>query len=102
MRFVVGVAWIVIGLTMSHVARAEDEGAGEKSFGGKTPALRIIESHGALPKQSGPGARDPKPAIEGDGLEAADAITAEEHQMIPYRPCIHARGWKNGRLICGQ
>jgi len=29
-------------------------------------------------------------------------LTPEEHQAIPYRPCIDARGWKNGRLICAD
>jgi hypothetical protein len=27
-------------------------------------------------------------------------ITPEQHKTIPYRACINARGWVNGRLVC--
>jgi hypothetical protein len=29
-------------------------------------------------------------------------ITFEEYKAIPYRACINARGWKNGRLVCAD
>ena len=27
-------------------------------------------------------------------------ITPEQYKTIPYRACINARGWVNGRLVC--
>jgi hypothetical protein len=27
-------------------------------------------------------------------------ITSEQQKEIPYRACINARGWANGRLLC--
>jgi hypothetical protein len=27
-------------------------------------------------------------------------LTPKEHVAIPYQPCIDAKGWKNGRLVC--
>jgi hypothetical protein len=29
-------------------------------------------------------------------------ITLEQGIAIPYRPCINARGWANGRLVCAD
>jgi hypothetical protein len=27
-------------------------------------------------------------------------LTPKEHVAIPYQPCIDAKGWKNGKLVC--
>ena len=27
-------------------------------------------------------------------------LTPKEHVAIPYQPCINARGWVNGKLVC--
>jgi hypothetical protein len=29
-------------------------------------------------------------------------ITSAQHDAIPYRACINARGWVNGRLVCAN
>jgi hypothetical protein len=29
-------------------------------------------------------------------------ITSEQHDAIPYRACINARGWVNERLVCSN
>lgn len=29
-------------------------------------------------------------------------VTPEQHKAIPYRACINARGWANGRLVCAD
>jgi hypothetical protein len=31
-----------------------------------------------------------------------DLITPAAEDKIPYRPCINARGWVNGRLVCSD
>jgi hypothetical protein len=27
-------------------------------------------------------------------------LTPKEHDAIPYQPCIDAKGWVNGKLVC--
>jgi hypothetical protein len=27
-------------------------------------------------------------------------ITREQHDAIPYQPCVDAKGWRNGKLVC--
>jgi hypothetical protein len=27
-------------------------------------------------------------------------ITREQHDAIPYQPCIDPKGWRNGKLVC--
>jgi hypothetical protein len=27
-------------------------------------------------------------------------LTPKEHVAIPYQPCINAKGWVNGKLVC--
>jgi hypothetical protein len=27
-------------------------------------------------------------------------LTPKEHVAIPYQPCIDAKGWRNGKLVC--
>jgi hypothetical protein len=27
-------------------------------------------------------------------------LTPKEHVAIPYQPCVDAKGWRNGRLVC--
>jgi hypothetical protein len=70
-----------------------------------TPAARISQSHQDLAK----GARAKTPATARNAVtndnqpkNADHIITFEEHKAIPYRACINARGWKNGRLICAD
>jgi hypothetical protein len=29
-------------------------------------------------------------------------VTSEQHDAIPYRACINARGWVHGRLVCAN
>ena len=29
-------------------------------------------------------------------------ITADEENAVPYRACLNARGWENGRLVCSE
>jgi hypothetical protein len=29
-------------------------------------------------------------------------VTADEENAIPYRACLNARGWENGRLVCSE
>jgi hypothetical protein len=31
-----------------------------------------------------------------------DLVTSEQHDAIPYRACINARGWVRGRLVCAN
>jgi hypothetical protein len=40
---------------------------------------------------------DPKDAATGN---VPGLITSEHEKAIPYRACINARGWANGRLVC--
>lgn len=32
----------------------------------------------------------------------ANGLTVEQEKAIPYRPCMEAYGWVNGRLRCGN
>jgi hypothetical protein len=32
----------------------------------------------------------------------ANGLTVEQENAIPYRPCMEAYGWVNGRLRCGN
>jgi hypothetical protein len=34
--------------------------------------------------------------------DATSLTTLEQEIAMPYRPCINARGWVNGRLVCGD
>jgi hypothetical protein len=70
-----------------------------------TPAARVSQSHQDFAK----GARAKKSAtgrntgiVEGQRKDTEHVITLEEEKAIPYRACINARGWKNGRLICAD
>jgi hypothetical protein len=45
------------------------------------------------------------PPVATKNAETKDAatgglITSEHEKAIPYRACINARGWANGRLLC--
>jgi hypothetical protein len=45
----------------------------------------------------------PQPDVTATGA-APDApyggLTPKEHVAIPYQPCIDAKGWRNGKLVC--
>jgi hypothetical protein len=45
----------------------------------------------------------PQPDVKATGAPS-DApyggLTPKEHVAIPYQPCIDAKGWKNGKLVC--
>jgi hypothetical protein len=45
----------------------------------------------------------PQPVVTATGAQR-DApyggLTREEHIAIPYQPCIDAKGWVNGKLVC--
>jgi hypothetical protein len=32
----------------------------------------------------------------------ANGLTVQQEKAIPYRPCMEAYGWANGRLRCGN
>lgn len=71
----------------------------------KTPAVRGDQSHKDLAR----GARAKARAIEKNDAandsrpkESGEIITLEQEKAIPYRACINARGWKNGRLVCAD
>ena len=67
----------------------------------KTPSARISQSHQELAisakkakKKAGPN--------ESHVNDSDHIITYEEHKAVPYRACIDARGWRNGRLVCAN
>jgi hypothetical protein len=49
-------------------------------------------THGAMP----PATTDKPPKADDPGA----IISLEKGIAAPYRPCINARGWVNGRLVC--
>jgi hypothetical protein len=102
MRYSIGIVSIVAALVTSPVARAEDPISLAPPSNVKTPAMRIIESHEVLAKESGAKKRVAPRKKQGEASDASPVITVEELQAIPYRPCINARGWKNGRLVCAD
>jgi hypothetical protein len=101
MRYSIGIVSIVAALVTSPVARAEDPISLAPS-NVKTPAMRINESHGEVAKKSGAKKQAASRKKQGEESDAASLIEVEEHQVAPYRPCINARGWKNGRLVCAD
>jgi hypothetical protein len=102
MRHSIGIVSIVAALVTSPVARAEDPISLAPFSNVKTPAMRIIESHEELAKKSGAKKQVAPRKKQGEESDAASLIEVEEHQAAPYRPCINARGWKNGRLVCAD
>ena len=73
--------------------------------GAKTRAARVFQSHKDLTNDARAKTRasarnagtNDNPPTDSDHI-----ITPEEHKAIPYRACINARGWKNGRLVCAD
>ena len=76
----------------------------------KTPAARVAQSHKDLAKgaRAKTHATERNDATNNDGTndgqpkDTGHIITLEQEKAIPYRACINARGWKNGRLICAD
>jgi hypothetical protein len=103
MYYVVGFLSAIVILVTTPIGLAQN---GQESVTAssnlKTPAARISESHRDLAKKAGAKAHATKRAADGQTNEPNHIVTSEEHQAIPYRPCINARGWKNGRLVCAN
>jgi len=59
------------------------------------------ESSSAVPRTTGAATKsiEMKDAATGS---VPGLITPEQHDAIPYRACINARGWVNGKLICAN
>jgi hypothetical protein len=94
---------VVVTLLIGPTVFAQNvENSNVAPFDAKTPAARIRESHQDLTKKSGAKASTSRRKTEGDATDPNRDITPEEHEAIPYRPCLNARGWKNGRLICAN
>jgi hypothetical protein len=102
MRYSIGIVSMVAALVISPVARAEDPISLAPPSDVKTPAMRINESHGELAKKSGAKKQATSRKKQREESDAASLIAAEEPRAVPYRPCINARGWKNGRLVCAD
>ena len=39
-------------------------------------------------------------ATKDGGTGETSLTTLEQQKAVPYRACINARGWVNGRLVC--
>jgi hypothetical protein len=59
------------------------------------------ENNGSRPKQ-GQSQQTTTTAPEDKDTKELPPITLEEGIAVPYRPCINARGWVNGRLVCAD
>lgn len=106
MRYVIiAISSIIATLAIASVGTAQNGQDIQVPSGAKTPAARISQSHQDLTKDvraktraSARNARtNDNPPTDSDHM-----ITLEEHKAIPYRACINARGWKNGRLVCAD
>jgi hypothetical protein len=98
MRYLAGFLSFLVALAIAPLVVAQNsEGTILTPSKLKTPSARISEGYHDLSKK----AHTPR-LIDGGIKDPNHAVTAEEHQAIPYRPCIDARGWKNGRLVCAD
>jgi hypothetical protein len=103
MRYVVSLLSIVITFAIAPIGLAQNsQDPARASSNPKTPAARIFESHQDTTKKAP--AKTPRNAgiIDSQTKDQDHTVTLEEHKTIPYRPCIDARGWKNGRLVCAD
>ena len=101
MRYLLVLPSIIATLSIFSIARSQN---GPDSINAasdlKSPAARVLEGHQDLGKKS-----SVKTHANVGKVETQDpnhVVTSDEHQAIPYRPCINARGWKNGRLVCAS
>src|SRR6185312_13040550 len=100
MRYAVGVLSLFITLAFAPFGLAQNgQDLNHAPSKPKAAAARVSEGHQDLAK-SGAKAQAKQQTI--DSQTNDHVLTPEEHQAIPYRPCIDARGWKNGRLICAD
>ena len=100
MRYAVGVLSLFITLAFAPFGLAQNgQDLNHAPSKPKAAAARVSEGHQDLAK-SGAKAQAKQQNI--DSQTNDHVLTPEEHQAIPYRPCIDARGWKNGRLICAD
>ena len=96
MRNVVVALFSIVGsVTIASVANAQS--GQDNPSRTKTPAARISQSHQELAISA---KKDTRKAGPDDSH--VNGITYEEHKAVPYRACIDARGWRNGRLVCAN
>ena len=68
--------------------------------------LATVSTIFAQNDQRVPGATTKAPAATKNAAKDAATgdvpglITSEQQKAVPYRACINARGWVNGRLLC--
>jgi hypothetical protein len=94
---------IVTASTIAPIAIAQnDYGVIRPAPAPKTPADRVSQSHQALAKAKGRATTTNADADNDQANDTTHFITVEQEKAIPYRACINARGWKNGRLICAD
>lgn len=102
-RVVVATLSIVTASILAPIAIAQNEHGVIRGAGGvKTPADRVSQSHQDLAKTKGRATTTNAGADEGQPNDTAHIISVDQEKAIPYRACIDARGWKNGRLICAD
>jgi hypothetical protein len=63
-------------------------------------APAAAENNGSRAKQGQSGQTTAAPTDK--DTKELPPITLEEGIAVPYRPCINARGWVNGRLVCAD
>jgi hypothetical protein len=102
---IIAISSIIATLAIASVGTAQNGQDIQVPSGAKTPAARVFQSHKDLTNDARAKTRasarnagtNDNPPTDSDHI-----ITPEEHKAIPYRACINARGWKNGRLVCAD
>jgi hypothetical protein len=96
---VVALLSIVGSVTIASVGNAQS--GQDNPSRTKNPAARISQSHQELAISAKKDTR--KAGTNESHVNDSDhIITYEEHKAVPYRACIDARGWRNGRLVCAN
>jgi|SRR6185437_6502933 hypothetical protein len=100
MRYAVGLLSLFITLGMAPLELAQNGRDPTPTPSKPKPAAaRVSDGHQDLARSGAKAHVKPRTI---DSQTNDHVLSPEEHQAIPYRPCIDARGWKNGRLVCAD
>ena len=73
----------------------------------RSAIIAALSALAALAMVSAASATDPSsvhinhaPTVSDKDSPDVNGLTAEQENAIPYRPCMDAAGWVNGRLRC--
>ena len=90
-------------LAMASIGIAQNGQDGIHAPGAKTPSAIIAQGHQDVahaPRAKTHATTRNAGTTDIEPEDTDRVITLDQQKAIPYRACINARGWRNGRLIC--